>query len=77
LMEHFPYIAHVHVSDNHIGPIAEQTKHERFADALRGMGYSGGVVREMLKATSYPAEYHYFARLYKPDSTALAFSSVK
>jgi len=77
LMQYFPYIAHVHISDEHIGPIVEQQKHERFADALRGMCYTGGVVREMLKAKNYPGEYHYFAHLYKPDSTSLAFSSIK
>lgn len=77
LMQYFPCIAHVHVSDEKIGPITEQIKHERFANALRGTGYSGGVVREMLKAKKHPEEYHYFAHLYKPDSTSRALDSIK
>jgi sugar phosphate isomerase/epimerase len=77
LMQYFPYIAHVHVSDEKIGPIVEQIKHERFADALRGMRYSGAVIREMLKAKNHPNEYHYFAHLYRPDSTSRAFASIK
>jgi sugar phosphate isomerase/epimerase len=77
LVQCFPYIAHVHISDEKIGPIINQDKHERFADALRSSGYQGGVVRELLKAKNNPGEYHYFAHLYKPSSTSLTFSSIK
>jgi hydroxypyruvate isomerase len=77
LVEYFPHIAHVHVSDEKIGPIVEQLKHERFADALRDTGYAGAVIREMLKAKKHPDEYHYFAHLYKSDSTSRTLASIK
>jgi sugar phosphate isomerase/epimerase len=77
LMQYFPYIAHVHISDEQIGPIVEQEKHERFAGALRGICYQGAVVREMLKVKNHPGEYHYFAHLYKPASASLTLASIK
>lgn len=77
LIQYFPYIAHVHVSDKKIGPIVQQEKHERFADALRNTGYSGVVVRELLKAKDYPGEYHYFAHLYKPANTSFTLASTR
>ena len=77
LVQYFPYIAHVHISDEAIGPIVEQIKHERFADALRNAGYSGAVIRELLKASNHPGEYHYFAHFYKPDSTSRTLTSIK
>jgi hypothetical protein len=76
-MQYFPYIAHVHISDEQIGPIVEQEKHERFAAALHGMCYQGGVVREILKVKDHPGEYHYFAHLYKPSSASLTLASIK
>ena len=66
LYSYFPHIAHVHVSDKNIGPIIEEDDHANFASALRGSGYSGGVVRELLKCQNHPGEYHLFASIYKP-----------
>ncbi len=77
LIQYFPYIAHVHVSDEKIGPITQQEKHERFADALRNTGYSDVVVRELLKAKNHPGEYHYFAHLYKPASASFTLASTR
>ena len=68
LVQYFPYIKHVHISDRNIGRIVSQEKHERFAKALQDTKYEGGVIRELLKAKNYPGEYHYFAQIYKPSS---------
>jgi hypothetical protein len=68
LLQYFPYIKHVHISDQNIGAIICQDKHERFAEALRNTEYEGGVIRELLKAKNYPGEYDYFAQIYKPSS---------
>jgi sugar phosphate isomerase/epimerase len=68
LVQYFPYIKHVHISDRNIGRIVSQEKHERFAKALQDTKYEGGVIRELLKAKNYPGEYHYFAQIYKPFS---------
>ncbi|MDD1448727.1 sugar phosphate isomerase/epimerase [Dolichospermum sp. ST_sed8] len=77
LIQYFPYIKHVHISDQNIGAIICQDKHERFADALRNTGYEGGVIRELLKAKNYPGEYDYFAQIYKPPSAWSTRSSIK
>ena len=77
LVQYFPYIKHVHISDQNIGPIVSQEKHERFAEALRNAEYEGAVIRELLKAKNYPGEYHYFAHLYRPSSISRTLSSIK